>query len=262
LSFRGVWLWLNDPSNYHGTDGIVGRLTEHLRYTALALVIAAVIALPLGLYIGHTGRGIVAVAGVANALRAIPTFGLLVLLVVLISPKIHSSGELPYLLPTEIVLVLLAIPPILTNTYAGVQNVDPAVRDAARGMGMTAGQVALRVEFPNALPLILSGLRSATLQLIATATVAAYVTLGGFGRFLVDGLSDLNDPHDGYTKMAAGGVLVAALAIVADLVFALAQRVLVSRGVSGRFRGRGSSSAGSGAPATSATPAEVRLANV
>ncbi len=236
LSFSNVLKWLNDPANWQGADGIIARLGQQVYYAIIAVVIAVVIAIPLGLVIGHTGRGVVVVAGMANALRAIPTFGLLIYLVVLISPKIHSKGELPYLLPTEIVLVLLAIPQILTSTYAGVQNVDLAVRDAARGMGMTGSQVVRKVEFPNALPLVLSGTRSATLQVIATATVAAYVTLGGLGRYLVDGLSQLNDPHAGYPAMAAGAILVALLAIVADLLFAIAQRFLVPRGVSGRFR--------------------------
>jgi len=186
----------------------------------------------------------------------IPTFGLLIYLVVLISPKIHSKGELPYLLPTEIVLVLLAIPPILTSTYSGVQNVDLDVRDAAKGMGMTGSQVVRKVELPNALPLVLSGTRSATLQVIATATVAAYVTLGGLGRYLVDGLSQLNDPHAGYPAMAAGAILVALLAIVADLLFAIAQRFLVPRGVSGRFP----SAAKAAAPTSvSAGPVEVTV---
>ena len=236
LSFANVLEWLNDPANWQGADGIIARLGQQVYYAVIAVVIAVVIAIPLGLVIGHTGRGVVVVAGMANALRAIPTFGLLIYLVVLISPKIHSKGDLPYLLPTEIVLVLLAIPPILTSTYAGVQNVDLAVRDAARGMGMTGSQVVRKVEFPNALPLVLSGTRSATLQVIATATVAAYVTLGGLGRYLVDGLSQLNDPQAGYPAMAAGAILVALLAIVADLLFAIAQRFLVPRGVSGRFR--------------------------
>lgn len=258
LSFANVLKWLNDPANWQGPDGVVARMGEQVYYAVIAVIIAVVIAIPLGLVIGHTGRGVVVVAGMANALRAIPTFGLLIYLVVLISPKIHSRGELPYLLPTEIVLVLLAIPPILTSTYAGVQNVDPVVRDAAKGMGMTGSQVVRKVEFPNALPLVLSGTRSATLQVIATATVAAYVTLGGLGRYLVDGLSQLNDPQAGYPAMAAGAILVALLAIVADLLFAVAQRFLVPRGVSGRFR----TTAKTAPPtALSASSAEVTVAS-
>ena len=256
LSFANVLRWLNDPANWQGPDGVIARIGEQVYYAIIAVVIAVVIAIPLGLVIGHTGRGVVVVAGMANALRAIPTFGLLIYLVVLISPKIHSRGDLPYLLPTEIVLVLLAIPPILTSTYAGVQNVDPEVRDAAKGMGMTGSQVVRKVELPNALPLVLSGTRSATLQVIATATVAAYVTLGGLGRYLVDGLSQLNDPHAGYPAAVAGAILVALLAIVADLLFAIAQRFLVPRGVSGRFR----STAKAAAPkSVSAGPVEVTV---
>jgi osmoprotectant transport system permease protein len=248
LSFSNVFTWLNDPSNWQGPDGVLVHLREHIFYTLIAVVIAALIALPLGLLIGHTGRGVVLGAGSANALRAIPTFGLLILLVVWISPKIHTQQEVPglirpgglaYVIPTEIVLIVLAIPPILTNTYAGVQNVDPAVRDAAHGMGMTGSQVVRKVEFPIALPLIMSGLRSATLQVIATATVAAYLPfLGGLGRFLIDGLTQLNDPHDGYPKMVSGAILVALLAVVADLVLFGVQRLVVSPGISGRYSRR------------------------
>ncbi|SRR6266536_3138348 len=248
LSFSNVLTWLNDPANWRGADGVLAHLREHVLYTLIAVGIAALIALPLGLLIGHTGRGVVLGAGSANALRAIPTFGLLILLVVWISPKIHAhqavtglikQGGLAYLVPTEIVLIVLAIPAILTNTYAGVQNVDPAVRDAARGMGMTGGQVVRKVEFPCALPLIISGIRSATLQVIATATVAAYLPfLGGLGRFVVDGLTTLNDPHDGYPKMVSGAILVAALAVVADLLLIGVQRVVVSPGISGRYSRR------------------------
>jgi len=125
--------------------------------------------------------------------------------------------------------VLLAVPPIMSNTYAGVQNVEPAARDAAFGMGMTGQQVLFRVELPNALPLMFSGLRSATLQVIATATIAAYVTLGGLGRFIYDGLAQQD-----YPQMISGGLLVAALALAADLLIALVQRLVVSPGITGR----------------------------
>lgn len=239
LDWNKVFVWFNDPSNWTGDQGVFIYLRQHVMYSLIAIIIALAIALPLGLYIGHTGRGVILVAGTANALRAIPTFGLLILLVVWISPKISSSGSLPYLLPTEIVLVLLAIPPILSNTYAGVQNVDPDVRDAASGMGMTGVQVVRKVEFPIALPLIISGLRSATLQVIATATVAAYLPLlGGLGRLLLDGLVNLGDPDQGYPKVVAGALLVAGLAVVADLALVGLQRLVVSRGVSERFSTR------------------------
>jgi osmoprotectant transport system permease protein len=239
-----VPIWLNDPQNWWGPEGLLARIREHLVYTAIILVIAIVIALPLGLLIGHTGRGVFLLVGAANGLRAVPTLGLLVLVgPVWLSQKIHikttipgiaGRGDLIYLIPAVIVLVLLALPPILTNTYAGVQNVDPAARDAARGMGMTGWQVVRKVEFPCALPLIMSGIRSATLQVIATVTVAAYVFLGGLGRFIVDGVNELPDLQFGYPAMVSAGIVVAALAVLADGLLGLVQRFVVSPGISGR----------------------------
>jgi osmoprotectant transport system permease protein len=230
-----VLVWLNDPLNWTGTrftSGIGDQVLAHLQYTATALLIAGVIGFPLGLVLGHTGRAGWLVS-VANGLRSLPTVGLLILLYVMVSPLISGRGDAPYLVPTLIVLVLLALPAILANTYAGVRNVSPAVRDAARGMGMTDRQVLLRVELPNALPLVFSGVRSAALQVIATATIAAYVGLGGLGRFVYDGLASLR-----YAEMAGGAVLVAALALLVDLLLALVQRYSVSRGVTGRFARR------------------------
>jgi osmoprotectant transport system permease protein len=229
--------WITDPAHWRSTNfdtGIWDQLVAHVLFSAVALVIGLVIALPLGLWIGHSGRATWLVS-VANALRALPTIGVLVLLVVIIAPHFYGPTNKGYLIPTEIVLVLLAVPPILSNTYAGVQNVSPAVRDAAYGMGMTGPQVLFRVELPNALPLIFSGFRSATLQVIATATIAAYVTLGGLGRFIYDGLAQQD-----YPQMISGGLLVAALALVADLLIAVIQRYTVSPGITGRtVRGAG-----------------------
>ncbi|WP_164701304.1 ABC transporter permease [Modestobacter sp. KNN46-3] len=230
-----VLLWLNDPQNWTGTrvtPGIVEQASAHLAYTAIALSIAGVIAFPLGLVLGHTGRASWLVS-VANGLRALPTVGLLILLYVMVSPLISGRGDAVYLVPTEIALVLLALPAILANTYAGVRNVSPDARDAARGMGMTGRQVLFRVELPNALPLVFSGLRSAALQVIATATIAAYVGLGGLGRYVYDGLASRD-----FGQMAGGAVLVAALALLVDLALSLLQRATVSRGVSGRFSRR------------------------
>jgi len=231
VAMSNVIDWLTDSANWQnsfGTPGIPAQIGAHLEYTVIAIGIAAAIAFPLGLLIGHTGRW-AALISVANAMRALPTLGLLVLFYVLIGPHIHGTGDLAYLIPTEIVLILLAIPPMLANTYAGVQNIDPAARDAARGMGMTGAQVLFRAELPNALPLIVSGLRTATLQVVSTATVAAYVGLGGLGRFVFDGESQ----HD-YAETIAGAVLVAALAIVIDLALAGIQRYVVSPGLTGR----------------------------
>jgi osmoprotectant transport system permease protein len=232
-----VGSWLNDPSHWRDRPaqsfiGIPHQILNHLEYSGMALGIALVIALPVGLLVGHTGKG-TWVVSVANAVRAIPTVGLIVLLAVLISPHFYGRTDAGYLIPTEIVLVLIAIPAIMANTYAGVDNVDPAVRDAARGVGMTGGDVLWKVELPNALPLIFSGFRSATLQVIATATIAAYFPLGGLGRFIYDGYGQ----HD-FDQMVSGGILVALLAVVVDLILAAIQRYTVSRGVSGRFSRR------------------------
>jgi osmoprotectant transport system permease protein len=229
-----VLKWLNDPAHWRNRPfdsfvGIPSEVATHLRYSALALVIALVIALPIGLAIGHTGRGSWVVSAV-NAIRSIPGIGLLVLLAVIIAPHFHGRTNLPYLIPTEIVLVLIAIPAILANTYAGVDNVDPAVRDAAKGMGMTGSEVLWKVELPCSLPLIFSGVRSAALQVIATATIASYFPLDGLGRYIYDGYHQQD-----YPQMVSGGVLVALLAVLVDLLLSVVQRFAVSRGVSGRF---------------------------
>ncbi len=222
--------WLSDSSHWSGPDGIPTHLKEHLQYSLIALLIAALIALPLGMLIGHTGRGSFVVVAIANSFRALPTVGLLVFFYILISPHIHGTGNAAYFIPSEIVLVLLAIPSMLTNTYAGIDAVDPAVRDAARGMGMRGGQVLTRVELPNALPLIFSGVRASFLQVIATTIVTAYVGLGGLGRYLIDGLSQKD-----YPQMASGAVLVSLLALIIDLILAMIQRYTVSRGITGRY---------------------------
>jgi osmoprotectant transport system permease protein len=219
-----LWSWLTTAGNWSGQDGIWVRLSEHLRYSGVAVLIGLLIAVPLGLLVGHTGRGRFLAVNLTGALRALPSLGLLYVAVMWLGP--HFRGDTAYYLPTQLVLVALAMPPILAGAYAGVEQVDPAARDAARGMGMTGWQVLWRVEVPCALPLMLSGLRSAVLQVVATATLAATVSLGGLGRFLIDGLSQRD-----YGQMAGGSVLVAALALACDLVLALLQRVVVSPGL-------------------------------
>jgi osmoprotectant transport system permease protein len=225
---NGMVEYLTDSAHWSGPDGIPNRLLEHLGYSFGALLFVLLIGLPLGLYVGHTGRGAVAIAGTANALRALPTFGLLILAVIALSDTL--PGAISYLGPSLLVLVVLGIPAVLSNTYAGVQSVDPAARDAAKGMGMTGRQVLWRVEVPNALPLVLSGIRSATLQIVATATIAAYVSLGGLGRFIIDGRASRD-----YSQMAAGAVLVGLLAVALDLLMAALQVFIVSRGITGRY---------------------------
>lgn len=211
-------------------DGVPVLVGQHLAYSAIALAIAAVIGLPIGCFVGHTRRGVALIAGSANALRALPSFGLIVLLVILFGPVFAS--DLAFIVPSIIVLVLLAVPPIMTSTYAGIAAVDPAAVDAARGMGYRPLAILLHIELPCALPLVFSGLRSATLQIISTATIAAYVSLGGLGRLIIDGRAQ-ND----YYQMAAGAILVGALALAVDLLIALISRLTVSSGIARRERG-------------------------
>jgi osmoprotectant transport system permease protein len=214
--------WLFAGEHWSGPTGIPARILEHLGYTALTVLIAAVIAVPLGAIIGHTGKGTFLVAGLSNGLRALPELGLLTLLVLL-----TYVG----LLPVVISLVVLALPPVLAGTYAGIRNVDRSVVDAARGMGMRESKILTQVELPNALPLILGGIRSATLQVIATATIAAYVSLGGLGRFVIDGNNAGAGSPDGYPQMAAGAIIIAVLALVIEGVLEVVQRIAVSPGL-------------------------------
>ncbi|MFJ8193215.1 ABC transporter permease [Streptomyces sp. NPDC096094] len=209
--------FFSDSAHWHGYDGIPRRLLEHVQYTLMALGLAAAIGLPVGLLTGHTGRGGNAVAFVATAARALPSFGLLVLIAVVV-----GIGLLPVMIP----LVVLAIPPILVTTYEAVRSVDPSPVDAARGMGMHESSILLRVELPVALPLVLSGLRSAAIQVVSTATIAAYVSLGGIGRYIIDGLYQRD-----YEKVVGGATLVALLALVTLAVFWVAGRLAVSPGV-------------------------------
>jgi osmoprotectant transport system permease protein len=223
----GALEWLTSGANWSGSSGIWARLLEHLWYTMLALAIACVIALPLGAWIGHTGKLTGLVSGLANALRALPSLGLLILLA--LWGLGTFKGSIALLGPVIAVLVILAVPPILSNTYAGIANVDPAVLDAAKGMGMTGRTVLGRVELPVAAPLIISGIRSAFLQVVATATIAAVVSLGGFGRYVIDGLSQQN-----YSMMVAGAFLVGLLAIIGDRILAIIGHYVVSPGLTGR----------------------------
>jgi osmoprotectant transport system permease protein len=185
--------YLLDPSKWGGDGGTGQLLLQHLEYTVVAVLIGAVIAIPLGVLIGHTGRGGFLVIGLSNAARAIPSIGLLVLVVLL-----TATG----FAPTVLVLAVLALPAILTATATGVSGADPEAVYAAKAMGMTGGQVVSKVEWPLAVPLVISGLRSATLQVVATATVAAFAAGGG-------------------PQMLAGAVLIAALAILLDLLIGL-----------------------------------------
>jgi osmoprotectant transport system permease protein len=212
--------YLTTASNWFGPVGLGARVLEHLEYTAAAVVVSALIAVPVGLIVGHTGRGTLVVVSLVNALRALPTLGVLLLAVLL-----WGLG----LVPPIVALMLLGIPPLLAGTYAGIAAVDRTVVDAARSMGMTELRVLLRVEVPNALPLIVGGLRTATLQVVATATVAAYASLGGLGRYLIDGIKVRQ-----FHIALVGALMVAALALILD--GALAFAVWASAPGTGRLR--------------------------
>lgn len=204
--------WFSDSANWSGDSGVPHRLVQHLDYTVVTIAIAAAIAIPIGLWIGHTGRLRGIAVALSGALRALPTLGVITLV------SLHTGIDLRAAL---VALVLLAIPPLLAGAYAGIEAVDRQTIDAARSIGMTEWQVLTKVEVPLALPLIVGGFRSATLQVVATATVAAYVAgPGGLGRFLLDGLA-VSD----YPRVVAGSIVVIVLALVLDGIFVLIERV-------------------------------------
>jgi osmoprotectant transport system permease protein len=220
-SYTSTLRWLTDPAHWHGAGGIAARIGEHLQYSAVTVVIAAVIALPLGIAVGHYRRGGIIVP-FTGALRALPTLGLLAVLALAV-----GIG----LLAPMIALVIMALPPILAGAYAGVESVDPNTVDAARANGFTEWQVVWRVELPLALPLLVGGLRAAALQVIATWTAAAFLPVGGLGRFLIDGLATRD-----YAQMLGGSVIVIVVALVVDGAVALIQRYATPTGVRLRQR--------------------------
>jgi osmoprotectant transport system permease protein len=208
----GAWTWLTTGANWAGTDGVWHRLGEHLYLTVVCLAISCAIALPVGLLLGHLGRGGALAVNVSNAGRAVPTFAVLVLLV--LSP-LGRYGQWP----TIIALVLFAVPPVLTNAYVGMREVDRDVVESARGMGMTGGQLLLRVELPLAFPLIMTGVRTAAVQVVATATLAALPGGGGLGRLITAGFNRYDT-----AQVVAGALLVAVLALLVEGAFAVASR--------------------------------------
>ncbi|MGW2596206.1 ABC transporter permease [Streptomyces klenkii] len=208
-----TWSWLATGAHWSGQDGVWHRLGEHLFLTAVCLAISCAIALPVAVLLGHLGKGGALAVNISNAGRAVPTFAVLVLL--LLSPLgTHGSW------PTVIALVLFAIPPLLTNAYVGMREVDRDVVEAARGMGMTGSQLIARVELPLAFPLIVTGVRTAAVQVVATTTLAALPGGGGLGRIITAGFR-LTDT----AQVVAGAVLVAALALLVEGVLMLAERL-------------------------------------
>jgi osmoprotectant transport system permease protein len=222
--------WLTNPEHWSGFEGIPARLSEHIAISALAMLLAIAIALPAGLYIGHSRRFVSLAVGIANVGRAIPSLALIGLIVPITQAFDPSLGF--FLYPTLLAMSILAIPPILLNAFAGVSEVDADLVEAARGMGFTESQILRRVEIPLALPVILGGIRSAAVQVVATTTLGAIFGLGGLGRFIVDGIAQNDDG-----QLFGGVVLVALIAVSVEGSLALAQLVIArQRGVRSRPR--------------------------
>ena len=226
MEFLGdVVAWFTDGSNWSGEDGMPHRLWEHTVMCILSLVSAAAVALPIGMLIGHTGRGGALAINIANLGRAIPSFAI----IVLAAQYLEEIGAKP----AYIALVALAIPPMVTNTLTAIEGVDPEVKESALGMGLTGRQVLARVEVPMGMPLIMAGVRTSGVQIVATATLAALVGWGGLGRYIIDGLATRD-----FVEVFAGAFAVAVMSIVAEVGLGALQARLVPKGLR-LERGRG-----------------------
>jgi len=214
--------WLTDPTNWQGSHGIPTRVLEHIELSGLSVLVALLIAMPIALYLGHTGRAGFVAINVANIGRALPSLALLAFgLVIAISLGLGLGFW-----PTVFALVPLAIPPILTNAYVAIREVDRDIVDAARGMGLSEAQILRSIEIPLGLPLMLAGIRTAAVNVVATATLGALVAGGALGRYIVDGLA-LQE----YDQLMAGALLVALLAVVTEVSFAALERATVPPGM-------------------------------
>lgn len=213
--FADAWAWLTAPEQWTGANTLLDRTGEHLLYTLVALAISALVAVPLGYLVGHARRGKQLTVGLAGAGRALPSLGLLTVLTLVVG--VGQAG-----VAATVVFVVLAVPSVLAGAYTGVENVEDSVTDSARAMGMTPWQVLLRVEAPLGLPLLVGGLRSAALQVIATAVLAAYVGLGGLGIYVQRGIALRR-----YEEMLGGAIAIVVLAVVVDVFFAILARLAV-----------------------------------
>jgi osmoprotectant transport system permease protein len=209
--------FIGTSDNWWGRRGIATRTWDHVKISVFSTAVAAAVAVPLGLWLGHIRKGGGAATAVVNVGRAVPSFAILSLAYLLSLQWGFGIG----FWPTTVALVALAIPPIFTNTHAGITGVDPAVVDAARGMGMRGGELLLRVETPNAVPLLLTGLRISAVQVVATATLGAFVGFGGLGAFINEEFRQLDDGN-----LLTDAVLVAVLDIATELLFGVGQRLL------------------------------------
>jgi osmoprotectant transport system permease protein len=228
MNFLGdVFDFLTSSDQWHGDESIPRLLGQHVQLTVVSVLVAAVVALPIGILLGHVRTGGALAVNIANIGRALPAFALLILSVQWVGIGDPTGILTPVQsVPAFIAMFALAVPPMLANAYVGMANVDDEIRESARGMGMNAREMIWRVELPNAVPLVMAGVRTATVAVVATATLAAYVDSGGLGRYIVDGFA-VNDS----AKVFAGGLLVALLAIALELVLALVQRWLTSPGL-------------------------------
>jgi osmoprotectant transport system permease protein len=216
--------WLTNPAHWQGPAGIPARMAEHLEISTAALVIAAAIGLATGIRIGHTGRGAALAVNLANLGRAMPTFGIMAIVLPFTAAIDPELGFKVY--PVVIALAVLAIPPLLVNAYVGISGVDREIVEAGRANGMLERQLLREVELPLAVPVLFAGIRSATSQVIATATLAAVFGGPGLGRYLVEGYAQLD-----YPQMWSGVILVGILFALAEVVLAAVQRGLTSPGV-------------------------------
>ena len=228
MAFLGdVFDWLTDGSHWHGNESIPTLAGQHLQLTVVSVLVAAVVALPIGIVLGHVRRGGAVAVNIANIGRALPAFALLILSVQWVGIGDPTGILTPVQsVPAFIAMFALAVPPMLANAYVGMASVDDEIRESARGMGMNGRQMIWRVELPNAVPLVMAGVRTATVAVVATATLAALVDSGGFGRYIIDGLAVYDN-----VKVFAGGLLVALLAIALELVLALLQHAITSPGI-------------------------------
>lgn len=226
MTFLGdVVRWFADPAHYQGSDAVQTRILEHAWVSGLAVLVGVLIALPIGLYLGHTGRFAFLAVNVANVGRAIPSLAAIALAIPIAGTLLGVQNGLGFW-PTFIALIPLALPPILTNTYVAVRGVDRDVIEAARGMGLSDAGILRAIELPLALPVILGGIRTAAVNVVATATLGALVAFGGLGRYIVDGLA-LQE----YDRLFAGALLVALLAVVVEVGLGRFERAAVSPGI-------------------------------
>ncbi|MEV7692646.1 ABC transporter permease [Microbacterium sp. NPDC089189] len=238
-----AWIFSGEPGR--GLASIPIATLQHLIYTAVSVVVAGLIAIPLGWYIGHTGKGREFAVAVSGAARAIPSFGLLILLTLILG-VLHKPEA------AVITFVVLAIPSLLAGAYTGFEAIDRRVIDAGRAMGMTEWQILWRIEVPLGLPLLVGGIRAATLQVVATVTIAAYIGLGGLGQYIITGLA-----LQRLEVIIGGAILVAVLALLLDGLFAALQHAVVPRGVKAVAVKPGSTSSRRARPRAAASPSPV-----